>query len=288
VYRKRSSWRTFFWICALALLSHIASDLITAYGTKILSPISSWRPALGTTFVIDPYFSAVVVGALATAVMLHAPFPARIGLLVLAAYLGVQAFLQHQAKDLGRAYVRGLALKDATVHALPQPLSPFNWLIIVKNGGRYHVARVNLASSGPGPEWYGRLGWLGRLQAAYQPRHALAWKITLRYGTDESRRHTAVAVWGSDAFAEFRRFARFPALYHIDETGGETCVWYTDLRYVLPGLTPPFRYGMCGRGGLANWGLYRLRRFTERERQYLGRFGMVAQDDAGDRQEPSL
>jgi inner membrane protein len=262
----------FVGICALALLSHIASDLITAYGTQILSPISDLRVAFATTFVIDPYFSAIVIVALTATVLSRRPLGARLGLLVLAGYLGLQVFLQQQAKALGEAYVSAETLEDASVHSLPQPLSPFNWMVIVTEGRRHHVALVNLAAAETNPRWYSRLGWLGRLQSAYQPRHALIWNLRDRYGSDDNRRNLAEAVWHQESFSKFRRFAQFPALFRIDENGEDICVWYTDLRYVLPSLMPPFRYGMCGTGSVDTWGLFRLRRFTYDERQYLGGF----------------
>ncbi|MEA3275578.1 MAG: metal-dependent hydrolase [Pseudomonadota bacterium] len=270
LFRNLTNWRLFVGICALALLSHIASDLITAYGTQILWPITDFRVAFGTTFVIDPYFSALVLGALIASVHLRSRSGARLGLLLLAGYLGLQVVLQQQARALGEAYVNVHALEDASVHPLPQPLSPFNWLVIVTEGQRYHVALVNLAATDANPKWYSQLGWLGRLQSAYRPRHALTWKLSDRYGADYNRRPLAEAVWQLESFAKFRRFAGFPALYRIDDNGGDICVWYTDLRYVLPSMTPPFRYGMCGSGPLDNWRLFRLRRFTYDERQYLG------------------
>lgn len=270
IFHDRRNWRVFVGICALALLSHIASDLITAYGTKILSPISDLRVAFATTFVIDPYFSAIVLGGLTATVLFSWPWGVRLGLLVLAGYLGVQVFLQQQAKALGETYVSAQALEHASIHSLPQPLSPFNWSIIVTEGQRYHMALVNLAAAKANPRWYTRLGWLGRLQSAYQPRHMLIWQVSDRYGANENQRYLTEAVWQEESFAEFRRFARFPVLYRIDDAGGDTCVWYTDLRYVLPGLTPPFRYGMCGTGSLDTWGLFRLQRFTYDKRQYLG------------------
>ncbi len=47
----------------LGLASHIAADVITAYGTMVLYPLSRWRASLGTTFVIDPLFTAVVAAS---------------------------------------------------------------------------------------------------------------------------------------------------------------------------------------------------------------------------------
>ena len=77
-------------------------------------------------------------------------------------------------------------------------------------------------------------------------------------------------AWRQPAFVKFRRFAKFPVLYRLDRRDRQTCVWFTDLRYVLPGLTPPFRYGLCRQDDAPHWQLYRLRRFTVDERQRLG------------------
>lgn len=140
-------------------------------------------------------------------------------------------------------------------------MSPFNWLIIVSDGQQHHTALVNLAyteeSTGP----VDKLGWLGKLWAAYLPSDRLKWKSHSLYGELEVLRPTAKEVWQQPQFAEFRRFAEFPVLYRLDRSGQQTCVWYTDLRYVLLSLTPRFRYGMCRNSSTKSWLLYRLRRF---------------------------
>jgi inner membrane protein len=187
---------------------------------------------------------------------------------VLGLYLGLQVLLQQQAKSIGDAYLQRQQMEQATSHAMAQPLSPFNWLIIVSEAEEYHVARVNLASAGGQPPG-GASGWLARLWSAYQAPQALNWERRSRFGEPGRVRELVRPVWQSSGFAAFRRFARYPALYRIDQLEGETCVWFTDLRYRLPGLIPPFRYGMCGTGEIEHWGLYRLRRFTLDERQVL-------------------
>ncbi len=271
LFRNRANWKHFVGICLLALLSHIGSDLITAYGTQILSPISDIRVAFATTFPIDPYFSALVIGGLTASLLL--PYPrasARLGLLALAGYLGFQLFLQQQAISLGEKFVKTEGVEQSTIHALPQPLSPFNWLILVSDGQQHHMALVNLAYIEGSLPLANKLGWLGELWSAYQPPNALTWKTHSLYGDVDNQRDFVKEVWQLAPFVEFRRFARFPVLYRIDQIEGESCVWYTDLRYVLPHLTPPFRYGMCGRGSTDTWTLYRLRRFTRDERHHLG------------------
>lgn len=48
-------------LVALAIASHIGADLLTAYGVHLLAPLSSWRPALDISFVVDPIFTSVVI-----------------------------------------------------------------------------------------------------------------------------------------------------------------------------------------------------------------------------------
>jgi len=43
---------------------HIAGDVITAFGTMIFAPFSDWRAQFPTTFIIDPYFTAIIVSGL--------------------------------------------------------------------------------------------------------------------------------------------------------------------------------------------------------------------------------
>ena len=282
LFHKPGVWRSFVGISLLALLSHIAFDLITAYGTQILWPLSDIRVAFGTTFVIDPVVSVLVIGGLTLSVLLRHPptTGARIGLLALLGYLGFQLILQQQAKSLGERLVRSQGLAQATVHALPQPPSPFNWLIIVSDGQRHQVALVNLAYSEDLNLWLAdKTGGLGRLWAAYQPPDDLMWQTHNLYGDWEAEQRLVKETWQLDAFAKFRRFAKFPVLYRIDHLDQEICVWYTDLRYVLPGLTPPFRYGVCGKDATDSWRLYRLRRFTEHDRHYLGHGGIKQATD---------
>lgn len=266
--RDRVHMRGYIGLSLAGVLSHIASDLVTIYGTGILVPLSDWRPGLGTTFVIDPYFSAIVVAGLAASLARGRPHWARAGLLVLGLYLVLQAFLQQQAKSIGEAYRQTEQLEQATSRAMAQPLSPFNWLVIVSTGDEYHVARVNLAASGEQPI-ANAPGWLGRLWSAYRAAQDLQWERYSRFGAPGRERALARSVWQAPGFKRFRRFARYPALYRVDRLAGETCVWFTDLRYRLPGLIPPFRYGMCGGGEGVDWKLYRLRRSTEDVRQAL-------------------
>ena len=61
-----------------------------------------------------------------------------------------------------------------------------------------------------------------------------------RYGTPEPTPLVRDA-YDAPALAFFRWFAAYPVLNRIDTTGGITCVWFEDLRFITPGRDTPFR-----------------------------------------------
>lgn len=257
-------------VSGLAIGSHIASDLITAYGTAVLFPLSDRRLSFATTFVIDPWFTGIVLVGLVLSLWTAWRTVAGIGLVVLCLYVAGQAALQSRALQVGweSLQARGLAIEELS--ALAQPLSPFNWKLIGVEGPRYYQAYVNLA--GHGPPMAARLGrpaWLQELADTYRPPAQLTWEVRHRYGEQPELRPLVERRWQDPRFEPFRRFAAYPSLSRIDSRDGETCVWFTDLRYDLPALPDTFRYGFCRVGSQQPWYLYRLRYFSEGSRHRL-------------------
>lgn len=238
-------WRECAMVSALGIGIHIAGDVINAYGTKVLAPLSDRRLSWPVTFIIDPWFTGIIAAALAGAWFWRARGRrvARAGLLVLAGYVGAQGILHHQAVSLARAEAARQGWQARALHALPQPLSPFNWKLVVDEGERYRLANVNLVRRRPKPVPPGA-GFLVRLDAGYRPPRALRWETRARYGDGDTAPRVR-ALWSASALAPFRRFAMFPALDGIHRTGGGECVWFVDLRFVIDGRRPPFRFGLC-------------------------------------------
>lgn len=242
----------------MGLAIHIGGDLITAYGTQLLAPFSAARFSWPLVFVIDPIVSVILIAGLVAARRWPARRSALVAFLVLAGYLGLQAALQQRAIDAGTDYARAQRLEAAVSHALPQPLSPFHWQIIVQHGDTYHEARVNLAGGrrASAPD---TAGFFTRLVAGFQPVAAATWTRHTRFGEHPADRALARPAYEHEALAGFRRFARFPVLDHIETRRDSVCVWFTDLRFGLPGLPPSFRYGLCRAGNDSDWQLARLR-----------------------------
>jgi len=242
VLREPGGWRALYGVSALALFTHIVGDLITSFGTMIFEPLSDWRAAIGTTFIIDLWFSGIILAGLAfSAVFYRSRAPAVVATVVLAGYVGFQYVQKERALELGDAYARSLGLQKTRITAHPRPVSPFNWTVFVSDDETHRFAHVNLVRREPRRYQPGE-GFIARIDSPYMPLEQAIWVARPRYGaTDQALIRDA---WNSDALDFFRWFADLPAFDGV--SAGSTCIWFTDLRFLTPGRdTMPFRYRVC-------------------------------------------
>lgn len=261
----RYSWGAIYATAAMGIAIHIGGDIFTAYGTMLLAPFSHHRFAIPFVFIIDPYFTAIIAIGLAAAVMLgpQRRCPAIIALAVLGCYVGFQGTLHSQAVNVGETYAERQALVETgvEVHAIPQPLSPFNWKIIVSHRGGYYEALVNLRHtrkqkrSDPAGGMPGIFGMWGRIASGYQPVSTATWVYHERFGETESDNALAREAWSQEIFARFRRFAQFPVLDQIESIGTGVCVSFRDLRFTVPSLPPSLVFGLCRDSAAGSWRL---------------------------------
>jgi inner membrane protein len=238
---RRYSWRAFYGVALGGILIHIAGDWITSFGTLMLWPLSDHRFALSTTFIIDLWFTGIIVAALAAAAFWRRTrVPAVAGLAVLAGYVGLQAYAHQQAIEIGRAK----APPEASVTALPRPVSPFNWMVIIDDGERYRYANVRTVGGTP---LLARLStWTEKLAAPYAQPDDAVWDVAFRYGPEGATRTLAKAAWQAPGLGFFRWFAEAPLAVDVRRGNPHTCVWFQDLRFLTPGRDAwPFRYGAC-------------------------------------------
>jgi inner membrane protein len=238
--------------------AHILGDLITPYGTMIFAPLSDVRYAWSTTFIIDLWFSVIILSGLAaSAVWRKSRRPALIALCVLVAYVGFQWVQRQRALEFGAAHARAAGYPQYRVDAVPQPPLPFNWNVFVTEPGREHYSLVSLLRNEPPAAPANDAGFLTRIGAPYMPVAQAVWLTVPRYGSGADDQALAREAWEQPEFAFYRWFTRHPALYRIDR-GASPCVWFEDLKFFTPGRGHmPFRYGMCREGGA--WHAYELR-----------------------------
>ncbi|MDR9437362.1 MAG: metal-dependent hydrolase [Thiohalophilus sp.] len=258
LWRGQYHWRAFYAVCAMSLGIHIFGDVITSFGTMILAPFSHAKFSLPSTFIIDFWFSGIIILALLVAWIWRRQGQqvALVGLTTLAMYIGMQHFQAWQARDLGREYVQQQGLEQSEVHALPQPLSPFNWKIVIEQPQQYHVSYVNLHRQQVIPTPEKQAGMFERINAIYRPLNRLNWETLPRYG-EGAAHDLARNVWHQAVLKHIRDFMLFPALYRIEQREQGLCAWFQDHRFILgDARNVPFRFGAC-RNGTNDWQLYR-------------------------------
>lgn len=235
--RRRYDWRVLAVLAALSLVIHVTGDLITSYGTRIFAPADWTAHAWPVTFIIDPWFTGILAAGLVLALRRTSHRPAAAALVVLAAYVGFQGVMRAEAMAWGQRE----AAAARSVQVLPQPLVPFHWKVVADEGAYYRQARLRLWLGGGAGVRGG--GFFRRLVSGYRPPGEVRWERIPKFGDE----HPGFArrAFRRKEFAPFRRFAGLPFAYRVEPEADPPCAWFTDLRFVLDGMTPPFRYGMC-------------------------------------------
>src|SRR5207237_10936783 len=118
ILREPRGARALYGVTALGLALHIAGDVITSYGTMILAPLSDWRAQIGTTFIVDLWFSGIIAAGLAaSAVLRRSRWPAVAATALLVAYVGFQYLQKEKAVGFGERYGPLVGLGGAAAHA---------------------------------------------------------------------------------------------------------------------------------------------------------------------------
>jgi inner membrane protein len=206
---RRVRFFVLFGLALAGIVSHILLDWITSWGTMFFSPLSWHRYALDWVFIIDPFFTGILLAAAVAALLVRrrSRAIAAIGLVWLTGYIGLCGWLHHEV--LARWRLREPGIPADRLAAIPQPLSPFRWMLIADRGDAVDVA---LASIGPRtragampPPASSLRQLIRRLPAYYRPPETAT---IHRLISQENDRYVAIARRIPEV-AEWLRFARF-------------------------------------------------------------------------------
>ncbi len=256
-------WFKPLFILGLAVLaSHLLLDLATSYGTQVFSPFSRRRFSLDWIFIIDPYFTALLMMGAIAALGLPRWRP-RAGawfLATAAVYLLVCASYHHQALDLARRVFQDVNPGTQTVAALPQPFSCRRWQLIAAGPGGIQQGFVQL----PFEAALGLGSIEGQATVSVIPNQACPAPASLYQDPGHLTIQTwkpapaAATVYSPEAaaiLASFLEFARFPLLCQAQSQGGEQLMEWRDLRFSIPGRAFPFvlQLRLDAQGRLQHW-----------------------------------
>jgi hypothetical protein len=265
-FGKWKDWKRLYLLVLLGQLSHLALDLLNAYGTMVLQPFSDVRLSMDLLFVVDLVFTGIIVAGLALS-RGGRPQRARVALAVLAGYVGVAALLHGRAVEIVREAAVQSGVRVVSVQALPRLPS-----VALPSLDRIGFATPAVASRTPGgtgedagmevPFPVGPFAWSGfvddgetYLRAEVDPLSgSLAWRQREVRGSDVPE---VRALRGMADVETYLWFARFPVA-RVASARGRTEVTFYDMRYVgMLGRRPPFELRVIGSPGApprARWG----------------------------------
>lgn len=195
-------------LSALSLLGivagHLFLDLITSYGIQLYLPFSTARPALDLVFIIDLFLTLALLATLLTGFVWRgsAVAIARVGLGVVALYLGLMALNHSVAVTSMARLLEPQGVVPRRVEVLPWPFNPLRWQGFADDGDTYWSGDIQL--------------WRGRTVLTAVP------KGPENGLTARAREHADVQT--------FLWFARFP-IVALWEADGRPILEYRDLRF---------------------------------------------------------
>ena len=256
-------FKPLFILGIVVLVSHLLLDLATSYGTQLLSPFSGRRLSLDWIFIIDPYFTALLLAG-AIAALAWPRWGPRAGAGFLAGacvYLLVCAAYHHQALDLARRVFEDVKPGAQTVAALPQPFSCRRWQLIAAGPAEIRQAFVQLpfeAALGLKPE-AGKAAEVAVARSENCPAPATPYQapghLTVQIWNPAKAAATVYSPEAEAILATFLEFARFPLLCRAQSQGGEQLLEWLDLRFSIPGRGIPFvlQLRLDAQGRLRHW-----------------------------------
>lgn len=208
-------------LCFFSILSHILLDLMTSFGTMALVPLTDQRLAWDIVFIVDPYFT----GILLIPVLLTYPikrYKKELGVVsisILIPYIGLLISNHNHAISLAYRTAADEGLRPIHVAALPQPLSPFRWVLLIDTGDTLYQNFIKLNMKGDG--WHNTKN--------------MVWKKW----PDSPWIKKALKLQGVEFYMWF---ARFPVAIFKDVANGHHLVEFIDLRFDILRNRIPFTY----------------------------------------------
>ncbi|MCP1728039.1 inner membrane protein [Natronospira proteinivora] len=242
---RHRDWRDGVRIVAVSTGLHILGDFITSYGTQLFAPLSSQALAFPSTFIIDPWMTLILLLGMLLLWRGYGRTTARISLGLVVALVLFQGSMKLQALEIGQQMARAQGPGPHSVHALPQPISPLHWRLVVEHEDHHLEAHLGfLRRPDPVPT---RSNALTRHWGVFRPPGHLEWRAYPRFGEGDEAVF-ARAAWYQPAFSGFRQFAGLPYLLGVEMQDDRRCAVFTDLRFRTEGFPSPFRFAMCEDG----------------------------------------
>jgi inner membrane protein len=240
-----ASFREWWLLVWLALVTHPLLDAFTVYGTQLLLPFSDYPVGVGSVFIIDPLYTVPLIVGVVGALWLRRRDPARAmrwnaaGLALSTLYLGWGVAAQAHVEGVVHRTTAATPLADARALVTPTPFNTLLWRVVVMDDNGYHEGYYSLFDDAPGVRLT-RHASDTRLLAPLRDDWAvrrLAWFSKGFYGVSEAPADARVAEGSASTLGQLLGLVKTAAAAEAVPDAGNVPVVMTDLRM---GQTPWF------------------------------------------------
>lgn len=226
------TWRCFVPVTTGVLFFVILMALFTSKGVQLFAPFSQKFFAIGVIYPFDITVLGICVLVLALGFMLpmFKREIARGGMILIAAYIVGLGLCYLRAYNFANTYAKSFDLDVEKVYAIPQPISAFNWRVVIETKDqRYHDTMVNLYRDHE-IQLDGQDSRVTRINSLYKPMDKAVWRVYRRYGY--KNKAFAKSAWVSmyKSSEQFRWISRFWVAKDVIQHHGTQCARFVDLR----------------------------------------------------------
>lgn len=139
----------------LVLMTHVAIDFLTIYGTQLARPFSDEPFGMGSVFIIDPIYTLSLLSGLFAALIRRTETGRRWnmgGIAIGTTYLAVGLFVQQHVTGVARASMPQGA-DDAKLLVNAAPLNTVLWRLLAVTPEHYYEGWYSILDSSPHITW---------------------------------------------------------------------------------------------------------------------------------------
>ncbi len=150
-----ASFREWWLLTWLALVTHPLLDSFTVYGTQLLLPFSDYPIGTGSVFIIDPLYTVPLIVGVVAALRLRTVAPDRAmrwnaaGLALSTLYLGWGLAAQAHVEGVVHRTLAATPLAHSRALVTPAPFNTLLWRVVVMDEGGYREGYYSLLDDSP-------------------------------------------------------------------------------------------------------------------------------------------
>lgn len=138
---SRNKW---FWFFLIQLGAHLFVDGFNAYGVGWLIPFDDARISFHTIFVVDPFYSSILIVAFILLAFLSIQYKHRVrigtlGLLISSMYLGYALINKYVVSNEVKNILKKQNITYSRYFTTPTPLNTWLWFAVAEVDSGYHV-----------------------------------------------------------------------------------------------------------------------------------------------------